>query len=189
MYRMRLSLFWKHFWPNSRSVGLSVPFEKGSSGSFGFCVHCRSVGLSWICCCCWWWCWCCCCFVVVVVIVLLLALVLAFALVLGLGLVLVLLLLGLFFEECYNQFYWCKCLGAFPRPDWTYFVTSDLREPSPYFLTIPNLVLRCANFPAQYPMLVFRRPHHTRETRKSDDNPGGAILMPRLQAKICSTCH
>ena len=38
-----------------------------------FCVHCRSVGLSWICCCCWWWwwcwwcwcwccwCWCCCC--------------------------------------------------------------------------------------------------------------------------------
>ena len=36
MYRMRLSLFWVHFWPHCRSVGLSVPFEKGSSGSFGF---------------------------------------------------------------------------------------------------------------------------------------------------------
>ena len=36
MYRMRLSLFWVLFWPHCRSVGLSVPFEKGSSGSFGF---------------------------------------------------------------------------------------------------------------------------------------------------------
>ena len=27
------------------------------------------------------------------------------------------------------------------------------------------------------------------EPRRSNDNPGSAILMPRLQAKICSDCH
>ena len=30
---------------------------------------------------------------------------------------------------------------------------------------------------------------HTSEPRRSDDNPGGVILTPRLQAKICSDCH
>ena len=58
-----------------------------------------------------------------------------------------------------------------------------------YSLTIPNLGSRCANIPAQYPMLVLQRPRHTSEPRRSDDNPGGAILTPRFQAKICSDCH
>ena len=58
-----------------------------------------------------------------------------------------------------------------------------------YSLTIPNLGSRCANIPAQYPMLVLQRPRHTSEPRRNDDNPGGAILTPRLQAKICSDCH
>ena len=38
-------------------------------------------------------------------------------------------------------------------------------------------------------MVVLQRPRHTSEPRRSDDNPGGAILTPRLQAKICSDYH
>ena len=166
-----------------------------------FCVHCRSVGLSWICCCCWWWCCCCCCCFVVVVVLLLLfcCCCCCFVVVVGVGVgvgvcvgvgVSVVVVVGVvFLKKAIINFYWCKCLGAFSRPGWTYFVTSDLHGSSSYFLTIPNLGLRCTNIPAQYPMLVFRWPRHTSEPRRSDDNPGGAILMPRLQAKICSNCH
>ena len=92
-------------------------------------------------------------------------------------------------EENYHHFYWCKCLSTLARPGWTYFVTLDLHGSSSYSLTIPNLGLRYTNIPAQYPMLVLQRPRHTSEPRRSNDNPGGAILMPRLQAKICSDCH
>ena len=63
-------------------------------------------------------------------------------------------------------------------PGWTYSVALDLHGSSLYFLTIPNLGLRCTNIPAQYPMLVRQRPRHTSEPRRSDDNPGGAILTP-----------
>ena len=38
-----------------------------------------------------------------------------------------------------------------------------------YSLTIPNLGSRCANIPAQYPMLVLQRPRHTSEPRRSED--------------------
>jgi len=38
-------------------------------------------------------------------------------------------------------------------------------------------------------MLVLQRPRLTSESRKNNDNPGGTILTPRLQAKICSDCH
>ena len=38
--------------------------------------------------------------------------------------------------------------------------------------------------PAQYPMVVLQRLCHTNEPRRSDDNPGGAILTPRFQAKM-----
>ena len=38
-------------------------------------------------------------------------------------------------------------------------------------------------------MLVLQRPRHTSEPRRNNDNPGGAILTSRLQAKICSDCH
>ena len=75
------------------------------------------------------------------------------------------------------------------RPGWTYFVALDFYGSSLYFLTIPNLGLRYTNIPAQYPMLVLQRPRHTSEPRRSNDNPGGAILTPRFQAKICSDCH
>ena len=60
---------------------------------------------------------------------------------------------------------------------------------SSYSLTIPNLGLGCTNIPAQYPMLVLQRPRHTSEPHRSDNNPGGVILTPRLQAKICSDYH
>ena len=92
-------------------------------------------------------------------------------------------------EENYHHSYWCKCLGTLDRPGWTYSVALDLHGSSSYSLTIPNLGLRCTNIPAQYPMLVLQRPRHTSEPRRSDDNPGGAILTPRFQAKICSDCH
>ena len=91
--------------------------------------------------------------------------------------------------ESYHYSYWCKCLGTLARPGWTYSVALDLHGSSLYFLTIPNLGLRCTNIPAQYPMLVLQRPRHTSEPRRNDDNPGGAILTPRFQAKICSDCH
>ena len=92
-------------------------------------------------------------------------------------------------EENYYHSYWCKYLSTLVRPGWTYFVTLDFYEFSLYFLTIPSLGLRYTNIPAQYPMLVLQRPRHTSEPRRSDNNPGGAILTPRLQAKICSDCH
>ena len=57
-----------------------------------------------------------------------------------------------------------------------------------YSLTIPNLGSRCANIPAQYPMLVSTPPSHKRTAQKWG-HPGGAILTPRFQAKICSGCH
>ena len=91
--------------------------------------------------------------------------------------------------ESYHYFYWCKCLDTLARPGWTYSVTLDFHGSSLYFLTIPNLGLRCTNIPAQYPMLVLQRPRHTSEPRRSNDNPGGIILTPRFQAKICSDCH
>ena len=92
-------------------------------------------------------------------------------------------------EESYHHSYWCKCLGTLARPGWTYSIALDLHGSSSYSLTIPNLGLRCTSIPAQYPMLVLQCPRHTRDPRRSDDNPGGAILTPRLQAKICSDCH
>ena len=92
-------------------------------------------------------------------------------------------------EENYYHSYWCKGLGILARLGWTYFVTLDFYESSLYSLTIPNLGLRYTNIPAQYPMLVLQRPRHTSEPRRSDNNPGGAILTPRLQAKIRSDCH
>ena len=92
-------------------------------------------------------------------------------------------------EENYHHSYWCKCLSTLARPGWTYSVALDLHKSSLYSLTIPNLGLRCTNIPTQYPMLVLQRPCHTNEPCRSDDNPGGAILTPRFQAKICSDCH
>ena len=92
-------------------------------------------------------------------------------------------------EEGYHHSYWCKYLGILAPPGWTYSVTLDLHGSSLYFLTIPNLGLRYTNIPAQYPMLALQCPHHTSEPRRSDENPGDAILTPRLQAKICSGCH
>ena len=92
-------------------------------------------------------------------------------------------------EENYHPSYWHKCLGTLARPDWTYFVALDLHGSSLYSLSVPNLGLRYTNIPAQQPMLVLQRPRHTSEPRRSNDNPGGAILTPRLQAKICSDCH
>ena len=92
-------------------------------------------------------------------------------------------------EESYHHSYWYKCFGTLARSGWTYFVALDFHGSSSYSPTIPNFGLRCTNIPAQYPMLVVQRPRHTKESRRSDDNPGGAILTPRLQAKICSDCH
>ena len=92
-------------------------------------------------------------------------------------------------EESYHHSYWCKCLGTLARPGWTYSVALDLHGSSLYSLTIPNLGLRCTNIPAQYPMLVLQRPRYTSEPRRSNNIPGGAILTPRFQAKICSDCH
>ena len=83
-------------------------------------------------------------------------------------------------EENYHHFYWCKYFGILARPGWTYSVALDLHGSSLYSLTIPNLGLRYTNIPA---------PRHTSEPRRSDDNPGGAILTPRFQAKIYSDCH
>ena len=62
MYRMRLSLFGPTV---ARSV-FQFHSKKGLLGAL-VCVHCRSVGLSWICCCCCCWC-CCCCFVIVLLL-------------------------------------------------------------------------------------------------------------------------
>ena len=70
-----------------------------------------------------------------------------------------------------------------------YFIVLDFYGFSSYSLTIPNLGLRYTSIPAQYPMLVFQRPRHTSEPRRSNNIPGGVILTPRLQAKICSDCH
>ena len=62
MYRMRLSLFGPTV---ARSV-FQFHSKKGLLGAL-VCLHCRSVGLSWICCCCYCWC-CCCCFVIVLLL-------------------------------------------------------------------------------------------------------------------------
>ena len=57
-----------------------------------------------------------------------------------------------------------------------------------YSLTIPNLGSRCANIPAQYPMLVLQRPRHTSESRRSEDTlevpSWGQDFKPK-----CSGCH
>ena len=92
-------------------------------------------------------------------------------------------------EESYHHSYWCKCLGTLARPDWTYSISLDLHGSSSYSLTIPNLGLRCTNIPAQYsiPCWCFNAP--VTQANRTDDNLGGAILTPRLQAKICSDCH
>ena len=57
-----------------------------------------------------------------------------------------------------------------------------------YSLTIPNLGSRCANIPAQYPMLVLQRARHTSESRRSEDTlevpSWGQDFKPK-----CSGCH
>ena len=97
-----------------------------------------------------------------------LVLALAFALAgVGVGVSVVVVVGVVFLKKAIINFYWCKCLGAFSRPGWTYFVTLDLHGSSSYFLTIPNLGLRCTNIPAQYPMLVFSMaPSHKRTAQK-----------------------
>ena len=57
-----------------------------------------------------------------------------------------------------------------------------------YSLTIPNLGSRCANIPAQYPMLVLQRPRHTSEPRRSEDTLAVPSWRQDFKPK-CSGCH
>ena len=57
-----------------------------------------------------------------------------------------------------------------------------------YSLTIPNLGSRCANIPAQYPMLLLQRPRHTSESRRSEDTLEVPSWRQDFKPK-CSGCH